>query len=217
VGSIGVVGGKVAVGQALERFGVHAETFTGQPGNAAAASRAAYLSPLVAWDEPTKARVLESMTGIYDLFLARVSEGRSTMGRVIGVDKIAPNAEGRIFTGVQGKERGLVDEIGGLHDAIAKARELAKLPADAEVAVVGQKPGFLDALEGSGGGQDSEERAGVASPAAAVKDARDALGPRPIDALERIAPDLVPFVTSLSPIESGERALCAVPYAIVLR
>ena len=209
VGSIGVVGGKVAFGQTLEKIGVHTETFSGRPGNAQAANRAAYLSPLVAWDEPTKVRVLETMTGIYELFLSRLSEGRSTMGRTMGVEKIAPSAEGRIFSGQQGKERGLVDELGGLREAIARAKELAKLPPDAEVAVVGNKPGFIDALEGSGGGsQDSEGRA---------PDMRAFAGPRPIELLERVAPDLVPFATSMAPLEDGEHALCAIPFGLVIR
>ena len=207
VGSIGVVGGKVAVGGALERFGVHTETFSGQPGNVPAANRAAYLSPLVPWDEPTKVRVLESMSGIYDLFLQRISEGRSTQGRTVGVEKIAPFAEGRIFSGQQGKEHGLVDELGGLREAIARAREVAKLPADAEVAVLGNKPGILEAL-GGGGGQDAEERAASMQAAAA---------PDPIEALGRIAPDLVPFVASMAPLADGERSLCALPFALVVK
>src|SRR4029077_2616645 len=111
-------------------IGVHAETFPAAK-KATAAARATYPSLFDEWDESTKVRVLESMTGIYDLFLARVAEGRKT-----SVDKVQPYAEGRIWSGTQGKERGLVDELGGLGAAIAKARELAKLPADAQVETV---------------------------------------------------------------------------------
>ena len=110
VGSIGVVGGKIAFGNALEKIGVHAETFAAKDAPGAGA-RAAYESPLTDWDDATKARVLESMTGVYELFLARVAEGRATTP-----DKIAPFAEGRIFSGVQAKEHGLVDELGGLRE-----------------------------------------------------------------------------------------------------
>ena len=53
------------------------------------------------------------MTGIYDLFLARVAEGRN-----IPVERVAASAEGRIFSGRDGKARGLVDELGGLAEAI---------------------------------------------------------------------------------------------------
>ena len=143
VGSIGVVGGKVAVGHALEKVGIHAQTFPAAK-TPTAAARATYPSVFDEWDDATKARVLESMTGIYDLFLSRVAEGRKTT-----VDKVAPYAEGRIWSGSQGKERGLVDELGGLGAAIAKARELAKLPADAEVEAVGGPPGMIERLVGS--------------------------------------------------------------------
>ena len=202
VGSIGVVGGKIAVGDALEKIGVHAETFAANTQKPGAGSRAAYESLLIRWDEPTKLRVLEGMTSVYELFLARVSEGRSTRGRVMSREKVAESAEGKVFGGVEGKKRGLVDEIGGLTAAIAKARELAKLSDSAHVAVIGTKPTFLDALE-PGGPAESRLRAAVDS--------------SPIAILERIAPDLVPFAASLAPLAEGERAVLAVPFSITVR
>jgi protease-4 len=129
-----------------------------------------------------------------------VSEGRSTRGRTITKERIGESAEGRIFGGREGKARGLVDEIGGLSAALAKARELAKLPEDARVAVVGQKPAFLEALEPNG---PIEERAqALASPLAM---------------LDRLAPEIGPFVGSLAPLAEGERAVAAVPFAITVR
>jgi protease-4 len=204
VGSIGVVGGKVAFGKALETIGVHAETFPAKRGDASAANRAAYLSPLLEWDAPTKARVMESMTGIYDLFLARIAEGRKTT-----TDKIAPFAEGRIFSGAQGKEHGLVDELGGLTAAIARARELAKLPADARVAVARSRSGLLDALAGTGDDDDARSEAATEPLRAAGLD--------PTSMALRLAPDVAPFVTSLAALASGERALVAVPFALIVR
>ncbi len=201
LGSIGVVGGKLAVGPALERFGIHTETFTGKGRDPKAQHRTAYLSPLVEWDESTRARVLETMTAIYDLFLARVAEGRSTEGRVMSVEHVQPSAEGRIFSGREAKLRGLVDELGGLREAIVKARALAKLPDDAGVQVMGAKPTFLDALDP---GDDVEERA----------HALDQARPKPLDAFEEGAPELMPFVGSLLPLVEGERSVLAVPYAV---
>jgi protease-4 len=199
VGSIGVVGGKIGIGDALERVGVHAETFPANPNKPGAASRAAYESMLVKWDEPTRRRVLESMTGVYELFLARIVEGRSTRGREIVRDKVAESAEGRIFSGRDGKARGLVDEIGGLGEAIAKARELAKLSETARVAVVAGKSGLFDALEP--GGAEERVRANAS----------------PFAILDRAAPDVVPFVTSLAPLAEGERTAVAVPFALMVR
>lgn len=197
VGSIGVVGGKIAVGDALERFGVHAETFPADTENPGAKARAAYESPLMAWDEPTKARVYDSMKGIYDLFLARVAEGRK-----IPVEKVAASAEGRIFSGREGKERGLVDELGGLTAAIEKARALAGLPADAKVGVVVARGRFADVL---GGGDDADSRA----PIAAVI-ARDEVATW----LARVSPNALVFAASMSPLLEGERTVCALPFAL---
>ncbi|HEX3345803.1 MAG TPA: S49 family peptidase, partial [Polyangiaceae bacterium] len=142
VGSIGVVGGKIAAAKALERFGVHAETIAAKPDDPRAAARAAYASLLVPWDDATRERMLSTMTAIYDLFLARVAEGRN-----IPIERVAASAEGRIFSGREGKTRGLVDELGGLTDAVARARAMAGLAADARVGVVGESSGLLQALE----------------------------------------------------------------------
>ena len=84
LGSIGVVGGKIAVGSALDQLGV--STFTlpasDEPG---AAERATYLSPLTPWDEPTREAVRAQMSAIYELFLQRVAqEARLLTGIVIG-------------------------------------------------------------------------------------------------------------------------------------
>ncbi len=205
VGSMGVVGGKLAFGRALGQVGVHSETFPANP-QPTAGARAAYPSVFTEWDDATRARVLESMTAVYDLFLSRVAEGRHT-----SIDAIAPFAEGRIFSGTQGREHGLVDEIGGLSAAIAKARELAKLPPDAELEAVGAPRGLWAVLGGVSSLQatPSVEAAGLAalaSPGAAI-----------VDSLGRLAPGVAPFAAGLLPLAEGERTLTVVPFAFVVR
>lgn len=202
VGSIGVVGGKITVGGALERIGVHTETFVANADKEGAATRAAYASPLVAWDDATKVRIREAMTAVYDLFLARIVEGRSTRGRTVTVRDVEANAEGKIFSGTEGKARGLVDELGGLNDAIAKARELAGLPESARVAVVTPKSSLLDVLDPE---LAQEKIRGSAAPGAAI------------EVLDRMAPEAVPFVTSLLPLAEGERTAVAVPFVLTVR
>lgn len=202
VGSIGVVGGKVGGGDALERVGVHAETFPASP-KPGAAARAAWESPLSKWDDPTRQRILDSMTSVYDLFLARVSEGRSTRGRTVTKDQVAANAEGKIFSGTKGKELGLVDEIGGLDAAIAKARSLANLDDKAHVAVVESKKGLFDGLDPSG----SEEA--VSARALALIS--------PLGMLAKTAPEVMPFVTSMAPLVEGEKTVVALPFALTVR
>jgi protease IV len=205
VGSMGVVGGKLAFGRALAQVGVHAEVFPANP-QPTPGARAALPSMFAEWDDASRARVLESMTGIYDLFLSRVAEGRGTT-----VEKIAPHAEGRLFSGLQAKERGLIDVLGGLGAAIARARELAKLPADAEIETVGAPNGLLGALGGVAIRDTVTDEGGRA--AAALAPEGEALA----RALGRLAPDVAPFVESLAPLATGERALTIVPYAIVVR
>jgi protease-4 len=203
VGSIGVVGGKIAADQALEKLGVHAETIPAKVGDSNAAARAAYESLLVPWDDATRVRLLATMTGIYELFLARVAEGRN-----IPIERVAASAEGRIFSGRDGKSRGLVDEVGGLADAIARARVLAGLPVDARVFASGGSSGLLDALSED----EPESRAGATS-APRVASASLLLA----DLLARVAPEVAPFAMSFAPLADHERVVCALPFALTVR
>jgi protease-4 len=199
VGSIGVVGGKISGERALERIGVHSETFPGRTGDPAAAARAGSESVLVPWDDATRDRVLETMTGIYSLFLSRVAEGRN-----IPVEQVAASAEGRIFGGRDGKTRGLVDEIGGLREAIARARAMAGLPVDARVEAAVEPTGLLRTLTDDDP-QGQARAGGVSALLAGAGRSVPDLG------------ELTPFAASLLPLATGERALCALPFALTVR
>jgi protease-4 len=65
------------------------------------------------------------------LFVSRVAEGRGS-----SPDKIDAIARGRVWTGQQARELGLVDELGGLDRAVALAKEHAKLDAGKPVSLV---------------------------------------------------------------------------------
>ncbi|MFO0680101.1 MAG: S49 family peptidase [Polyangiaceae bacterium] len=206
LGSMGVVGGKIGVARALERFGVHAETFAASPKGAPAAARAGYNSPLAAWDEATRGKAFDHMKATYDLFLARVAEGRK-----LPVEKIAESAEGRIFGGVDAKARGLVDELGGLVAAIAKAKELAKLPADAAVSIAGARDNVFEAALGADGSGDEGARA-RSVPVVRVETA--------LERTLRMGPtgDAVRLgIATLWPLAEGERTSLAAPFALVVR
>lgn len=208
VGSIGVVGGKIGIGPALERWGIHAETFPANPDDPGAAARAAYLSPLVAWDAPTKERVYASMKGVYDLFLARAAEGRK-----VPVEVIAASAEGRVWSGVQGKERGLVDEIGGLSRAVEKARELANLPPDAKLRRIDERPAWLEAL---GNGEGSAARAAAAAASLALR--QELASQLAMPGFEELAEQPLGVAAGLVlPLAAGEHALCIAPYSVRIR
>ncbi|MGK4008817.1 S49 family peptidase [Sorangium sp. So ce1036] len=213
IGSIGVVGGKLSVGKALSELGINAETVAANP-DPERAARAAYMSALTPWDEPTRARVLAFMEATYDLFLDRITEGRN-----LPRETIAPSAEGRIFGGVEAKERSLVDELGGLDRAIELARELAKLPADAPVEIEQDDGGLLELLAAGDESAESGGEGGAGAPdrAALRARARDAMAGALLPEWLDVAPELGTFAASMAPLLAGERALAALPFAVTLR
>ncbi|HRH39346.1 MAG TPA: S49 family peptidase, partial [Flavobacteriales bacterium] len=77
----------------------------------------------------------------YEGFVARVAEGRKLT--TAQVDSIG---QGRVWTGVDAKARGLVDELGGLEDAIKEAAKLANLTDYTEMELPKQKD-FLEELK----------------------------------------------------------------------
>jgi protease-4 len=68
---------------------------------------------------------------IYELFLARVDQGRP-----IDAEAVRKIARGRVWTGEQAQERGLVDRLGGLWDAVDEAKRAIGLDPEADVALV---------------------------------------------------------------------------------
>jgi protease IV len=197
VGSIGVVGGKLAFGPALDSIGVHVEPI-GAPGSNAA-KRASYHSPLLPWDAATRERVRREMTAVYDLFVRRVAEGRG-----IAADVIAASAEGRIFAGPAAQTAKLVDEWGGLQRAIAAAKEMAHLDENAPIRLTGEAAGLLDWFDDDDDASDDDEPRGFArtvSRAAAIL-------PLPADAAA--------FFGSLTPLFRGETTLAALPFVLLM-
>lgn len=200
VGSIGVLGGKLAIDAALAEYGVNSFTFAASP-DPGAAARAAYLTPLVPWDDATKERVQKQMDEIYALFVARVAEGRN-----LPVDKVKAVAEGRIWSGEQGLERALVDELGGLSRALAVARTLGKLDERAPVEVVGMQESLLEALLVG----DQADAEAITKAATRVSESRAAM-------FATVSPELRPYISGLRPLLANETALTLVPFAMIVR
>lgn len=80
------------------------------------------VTPFRGVTDAERAQVQRGVENFYDIFLTRCSDGRG-----MPKDSIAMIAEGRVWTGEYGVQNGLVDELGGLPQAIAKAAELAGL------------------------------------------------------------------------------------------
>lgn len=133
-GSIGVVGGKLVLGKALEQIGV--KTYAVSKG-----ARALMWSPMQPWTPAEREVVYEMMAHTYEVFLSRVAAGRS-MER----DAVHEIAQGRVWTGVDAQQRGLVDEIGGLEQALVAARELGKVDTSASLEVYPADPTLKDLL-----------------------------------------------------------------------
>lgn len=88
-------------------------------------------------------KVQDEIETFYQSFLVRVSEGRKRP-----VDQIAPLAQGRVWTGTQAKQNGLVDQLGGIDTAIDLIRRRANI-GDAEkilLVIYPPKRSFLDLL-----------------------------------------------------------------------
>jgi protease-4 len=120
-GSIGVFGGKVVISDLLERIGAGT-------GTVAHGARSLMYSPRRRFDDQEHERLSASIDAIYADFVAKVAEGRHRT-----VDEIHDIARGRVWTGSDARRNGLVDELGGLRDAVRIARERAGLPDSAPV------------------------------------------------------------------------------------
>ncbi len=76
-------------------------------------------------------RAMSGMKSMYDNFVGAVAKNRS-----MSTEQVEAIAQGRVWTGVEATKNGLVDRIGGMHDAIQVARELAGISPAREAKVV---------------------------------------------------------------------------------
>lgn len=123
-GSIGVINAKPVAGDLWHKLRVHSVEFT-------RGANASILSEGYPFTDPQRAKMRESIERVYQLFLDRVAKARHMTNEA--VDSIGA---GRVWTGKQAVANGLIDELGGLHVALAKARTLANLPEDAKIVVL---------------------------------------------------------------------------------
>ncbi len=122
-GSIGVFSAKPVVSDLVESLGINVETLT-------VGANAAMYSPLHSFTPEQQAIVDRQLDRIYRDFTAKVAAART-----LDAARLDQAARGRVFTGAQAKAAGLVDEMGGLHDAIALAKVRANIPASRMVQV----------------------------------------------------------------------------------
>ena len=135
-GSIGVYGGKFALGEALSRFGIDVrETAVGGDyANAFGASEG--------FNPTQRAAFAGWMDRIYEGFVKRVAEGRR-----LPPARVREIAKGRVWTGVQARQLGLVDRIGGFYDAVDRAKALAGVKGEVRLKMIGAPSSPFEALE----------------------------------------------------------------------
>jgi len=107
------------------------------------------------FSDTERAKWIEFLNTTYDDFITKVGKGRGKPKE--DIDKIG---QGRVWTGQQGKERGLVDEYGGLDKAIEIAKQLANIPSDKSVqrVILPHPPGFFEQLTSAGGEDDADAK-----------------------------------------------------------
>ena len=121
-GSIGVLGGKVVLDGTFDLVGLNVETLS------VGGEYTTAMSSQQAWTESQRAAFHDQMANVYDDFTQRVADGRD-----LPLERVLEIARGRVWTGAQALDLGLVDEIGGFRDAIDAAKELAGIAPESDV------------------------------------------------------------------------------------
>ncbi|NLN63163.1 MAG: signal peptide peptidase SppA [Myxococcales bacterium] len=111
-GSIGVIGGKVVVQKAAEKWGVKSERI-------ARGRNAGMLSPFEPFSEADRELLTRHIQHTYELFVARVSTGRD-----LPAEDVHAHAEGRVWSGADALKHKLVNATGTLETSIQRARKL---------------------------------------------------------------------------------------------
>ncbi len=163
-GSIGVFGGKMNFSGALGKLGLTQHTWK-------RGERATLFSAAHDFDDDDRALFRRYLESFYQTFVSKAADGRG-----MSFDAVHEVAQGRVWTGQQALDRGLVDELGGLDVAIDKAvalLELPEAPADVEIVRLPERKGFLEQLleEMQGADRDIESRARADAAVRALIDA----------------------------------------------
>ena len=120
-GSIGVAGGKVVTEGLWEKLGVSWDHVAGN-------TNATFWSTVRDYDPAQRQRLAHLLDAVYDDFVSKVAEGRG-----LSREQVLAAAKGRVWTGADAKDRGLVDELGGYAATLEAVREAAGIEPDAAI------------------------------------------------------------------------------------
>jgi protease-4 len=145
-GSIGVIAQAFTLQELLHKVGITPEIVA-----ATAATKKDRLNPMREWTDEDRAVLRKILDDAYERFVDVVAQGRQ--GRLTA-EEVRALATGEVYTCAQAISNKLVDEQGYLDAAIAKAKELAGIPADVTPMVTTMAPseslGWLGLLRGPG-------------------------------------------------------------------
>lgn len=122
-GSIGVISGKFVLKGLYDKLGVSKDIVT-------TSEFAGMYSDYKPFTEREKEKVMAGMNEIYASFLEKVAHNRG-----LAVSEVNKIAQGRIWSGKAALDLKLVDGLGGLNEALAEARKLARIPLSEKVGV----------------------------------------------------------------------------------
>ncbi|EAU66821.1 signal peptide peptidase SppA, 67K type [Stigmatella aurantiaca DW4/3-1] len=153
-GSIGVYGGKMVTADFWAKLGINFETIS-------LGKDATLYSTDSDFTPEQQAKNDASLDRVYTDFTQKAAEGRH-----LPLEKLQAVARGRVWTGEDAKELGLVDELGGFPKALELVREAAKLPKDAKVHLQvfprkKQPAEVIADILGGGEGDNSEDEGGA--------------------------------------------------------
>jgi protease-4 len=192
VGSIGVVSGKLAVEGLFDKIGVTRYEVT--------RGRNAGMMMARPWSRSELKAMRRLSRRVYGTFVRRVREGRK--GKI--EDMSAVDA-GRVFTGRQAVDNGLIDRVGGLRDAVALAEKAAGIKAQ-RVITLPRPRTLLDVLRGGG-----QARGGLAAAAPAALRPLGAEGALLARSCRRRG---LGYLLHLAVLLEGECVLTAMPCAL---
>ncbi|HEX9624680.1 MAG TPA: signal peptide peptidase SppA [Streptosporangiaceae bacterium] len=152
-GSIGVVTAKPVLADAQAKIGVSTDSVV-------LGKHAGMFSTAHSWSSEEWELVDSWLDRIYADFTGKVAAGRG-----LSAERVHELARGRVWTGADARESGLVDELGGIEDAAAIARSRAGLPDDAPL-VHYPRLGPLDRIRPAANSED--RRAAAIAPAAPI-------------------------------------------------
>ncbi len=139
-GSIGVVGGKLVIRGLYDKVGVNTEVIS-------RGANANIMSSTSPFNDAERKAWTAMMKDVYDQFLDKALQGRKKAGKQMSRGDLEKLAGGRIWTGRQAKENGLVDELGTLDDAIAAAKDMAGMKdKELELLILPKPKNLLDML-----------------------------------------------------------------------